>query len=251
MKLGIRFFVFVALLLAAGQVYAAPQAANTGTIKGHIRLQGKLPGNPVIRMGRDPKCAQANRGKLVVQETVMAALDGSLADVFVRLQGTFPATPVPTTPVVVDQVNCIYRPRVIGMRVGQTLQLKNSDNFLHNVHSLSKGADNFNVAQPVAGLVYSYKPKQEEVMLPIKCEVHSWMNLFVGVVNNPYFAVTPASGNYQIDRVPAGTYTIQAWQEHYGFVSKMVTVRPGAVTTVNFTYTEAPAPAKPAPGRPK
>jgi plastocyanin len=247
-----RFFTLAALLACGGRLCAAPvQAGNTGTIKGHVRLNGELPGNPVIRMGKDPMCAKLNRGQQIVQETVMAAKDGSLADVFVRLQGTFPATPVPSTPVVLDQRNCVYRPRVVGMRVGQTLQIKNSDNFLHNVHSLSKGADNFNIAQPVAGLVYSYKPKAEEVMLPIKCEVHSWMNAFVGIVNNPYFAVTPASGNFEIDKVPAGTYTIQAWQEHYGFVSKTVTVKPGAITTIDLTYSAAPAPATRAPGRPK
>src|ERR1043165_397426 len=85
------------------------QAGQGGTIKGHVRLMGKLPGNPVIRMGRDPLCAKLNAGKLVVQETVMAILDGSLANVFVRVQGAFPQTPVPSTPVVIDQRACLYR----------------------------------------------------------------------------------------------------------------------------------------------
>src|SRR4051794_8019837 len=107
--------VFVTPFVLQGRpsgVGAAPQA-NTGTIKGHVRLSGELPGNPVIRLGRDPMCARVNRGKQVVQETVMAALDGSLANVFLRLQGNFPNTPVPATPVVIDQRDCLYRPRVV------------------------------------------------------------------------------------------------------------------------------------------
>src|SRR4051812_22650115 len=81
------------------------QTTGRGTIKGHVKLLGKLPGNLVIRMGMDPKCAEANRGTRVVQETVAAALDGSLANVFIHLDGKFPEAPVPTTPVVVDQRN--------------------------------------------------------------------------------------------------------------------------------------------------
>src|SRR3989454_7163346 len=100
--------------------------ANTGTIKGHVRLSGKLPGNPIIRMGMDPMCSKMNAGKRVVQEYVVASIDGSLANAFVRLQGNFPQTPVPAQPVVIDQRQCIYAPRVLGVRVGQTVQIKNS-----------------------------------------------------------------------------------------------------------------------------
>src|SRR5215470_233356 len=100
---------------------------STGTIKGHVHLTGKLPGNPIIRMGMDPMCAKINAGKRVIQEYVVASLDGSLANVFVRLQGNFPQTPVPSQPVTIDQRGCIYTPRVVGLRVGQTLQFKNSD----------------------------------------------------------------------------------------------------------------------------
>src|SRR5215468_3040872 len=92
-------------------------AQSTGTIKGHVHLTGKLPGNPIIRMGMDPKCSQMNTGQRVIQEYVAASIDGSLANVFVRLQGNFPQTPVPAQPVVIDQTKCVYAPRVIGVRV--------------------------------------------------------------------------------------------------------------------------------------
>src|SRR5262245_36933336 len=111
---------------------AAAQAGNRGTIKGHVRLNGKLPGNPVIRMGMDPMCSKINAGKRVVQEAVLASADGSLANVFVKLEGSFPQTPVPTEPVKIDQQGCVYLPRVVGARGGQTLQVHNSDELMHN-----------------------------------------------------------------------------------------------------------------------
>src|SRR5437867_2652550 len=226
-------------LLFAACLHPATAAAQgaTGTIKGHIHLGGKLPGNPIIRMGVDPMCSRINAGKRVVQEMVLADINGGLANVFVKLQGTFPQTPVPAQPVVIDQRACIYSPRVIGMRVGQTLQIKNSDAFLHNVHSLSTRTSNFNVGQPTAGLVYSFRPKDEEIMLRLKCDIHSWMTAYIGVVSHPYFTVSGEGGAFQIDKVPAGTYTIQAWHERYGAVTQMVRVRAGAVTTVDFSYT--------------
>src|SRR4030095_2255816 len=61
-----------------------------GTIKGHVHLSGKAPGNSLIRMGKDPKCSEMNKGKQVIQEAVKAKIDGSLANVFVRLEGAFP-----------------------------------------------------------------------------------------------------------------------------------------------------------------
>ena len=231
----------LALLIGCALARVAPiaggaQAGGRGTIKGHVKLMGELPGNPVIRMGMDPMCAKLNAGKQVVQETVMAALDGSLANVFVSLEGTFPPTPVPAEPVVIDQRGCVYRPRVLGARAGQTLQVKNSDDLLHNVHSLTEKTNAFNISEPKAGMVQSFKLKDEE-MLRIKCDVHRWMTTYVGIVSNPYFAVTADAGNFEIANVPPGSYTIRAWHERYGPVTRKVTVRAGATATINFSYT--------------
>jgi plastocyanin len=231
----------VAIVVVAGGVHsptASGQTAKYGTIRGHIRLSGKPPGNPVIRMGMDPMCAKINRGKQVVQENVAAAADGSLKNVFVTLQGPFPQTPAPpSTPVVIDQRGCIYTPRVVGIRVGQTLQVLNSDELLHNVHGLSARSNGFNVSQPKAGMVQQFRVKDEEIMLRLKCDVHSWMTAHVGVVNHPYFAVSDASGAFEIANVPAGTRKLQIWHEQYGVLTRTAEVKAGATTTVDFMYT--------------
>lgn len=229
--------LFAATLTVAWAVPSPPVQSATGTIKGHVGLMGKLPGNSVIRMGVDPKCAEMNKGKPVVQEIVKATIDGSLANVFVRLEGKFPSTPVPKTPVVIDQRSCFYVPRVLGVRVGQVLEIRNSDNLFHNVHSVSNLDNSFNLAQARAGIVDTYKMKSEEVMLRLGCDVHRWMTAYIGVVANPYFAVTDTSGGFQIANVPPGTYTINIWHERYGPLKKMVKVTAGGTATADFSYT--------------
>ena len=207
------------------------------SVKGHVRIVGKLPGNPVIRMGMDPMCAQLNAGKRPVQEIFAATADGSLANVFVRLQGALPASPVPSQPVVIDQRGCLYTPRVIGARVGQILQVRNDDELLHNVHSSSARGNSFNFSEPKAGIVQQFKLKDEEIMLRIGCDIHKWMTAYVGVVNHSYFAVTNTAGTYAIDNVPAGTYSLQAWHEQYGTKSQTIRIAPGSTSAaVDITY---------------
>jgi plastocyanin len=210
---------------------------NTGTIKGHVRLSGAPPGNPIIRMGIDPICSKMNAGKVTVQERVAVDVHGALANVFVRLEGNFSQTPVPSLPVTIDRRGCIYTPRVVGVRVGQTLQVRNNDPLTHDVHGLSKVGNSFNVSTPAAGPPFSFKPKGEEIMLRIGCDVHRWMIAYAGVVTNPYFAVSGKMGTFEIDKVPPGTYVIQAWQEEYGPLMKTVKVTAGDTITVDFTYT--------------
>src|SRR5262245_26215668 len=113
MPRNIRLLILtIAVAAAASRLEAAQGAAGRGRIQGTITLKGPQPGNPIIRMGVDPMCAQINRGKRVVQDVVVADAMGRLANAFVSLQGAFPETPVPNTPVVIDQRSCVYTPRV-------------------------------------------------------------------------------------------------------------------------------------------
>jgi hypothetical protein len=121
------------------------------------------------------------------------------------LIGDFPDTPVPAEPVSVDQRGCIYRPRVVGLRVGQPLIVRNSDDGLHNVHN-------------------NFHPRDSGI-LRIECDVHTWMVAFVGVVNHPYFAVTGKDGSFELHDVPAGTYDDRAWHERLGAITSQVRFR--------------------------
>jgi hypothetical protein len=114
--------------------------------------------------------------------------------------------------------------------------LGNEDPLPHNVHSTSNTGDVFNTTIPRSGAAYSFQPKQEELMVRLGCDIHRWMTAYVGVVSNPFFAVTSPTGAFEISNVPSGTYTIRAWQEHYGTTEKTVKVVPGAVAVVDFSY---------------
>jgi hypothetical protein len=213
-------------------------AAATGTIAGRVRLTGAAPENPAIRMAADPVCARLAAGRRLVQEITVASAEGGLRDVFVSVEGSFPSTPAPAEPVMLDQQTCVYIPRMIGARVGQTLQVRNSDPTLHNVHGISTRGHDFNVGQPTAGIVSSFPLKDQEI-LHLKCDVHLWMDAFVGIVNHPYFAVSNDAGSFTIADVPAGRQTIHAWHEALGPLTETVDIRPGETTTVDFVYTGA------------
>lgn len=228
----------IAFLVASSLVCVRLATAQSpaGSIKGTVVARGKVPGNSIIRMGVDPKCAQLNEGTRVVQQVFAATIDNHLGNVFVRVIGSFPSTPVPKEPVVIDQRKCVYGPRVAGMRLGQTLQVRNDDPLLHNVHSSSAVGNSFNIAQPVAGMVYSFTPRSEEVMVKIGCDVHRWMTAYVGVVTNPYFAVSGVDGSFEIPNVPAGKYTLEAWHEQLGVLTSAVIVKSGVTAPVVLTY---------------
>jgi plastocyanin len=232
-------FACALLLVVAGGPSTAPasaQGAATGTIAGRVRLLGPAPANPLIRMGADPRRRRAARGQRPTQEVVLRSADGGLANAFVHLRGLFPAAPAPADPVAIDQRNCLFVPRVVGARVGQTLQITNNDATAHNLHSVSKG-NAFNTSQPKQGMVYTFQLKADEVMMRIRCDIHSWMTTYVGVTTHPYFAVSAVDGAFTLARVPAGRHTIQIWHEQYGTLTQTVDVKAGATATVEFSYT--------------
>lgn len=226
-------------VVAVFHTASASAQGSTGTVKGRISFTGKEPGNRVIRMGMDPMCASANAGKRPVNEVYLVGANNALGNVFVKLEGSFPATPVPSQPVEIDQLACFYKPRVLGARVGQTLRVKNGDNLLHNVHSDSAKRNGFNFAEPVKGMQRDVTLKDEE-MLRIGCDVHRWMTAWVGIVPHPYFAVSDVQGTFTIANVPAGKRNITAWHEAFGTLTKAVDVKAGQTATVDFVYTQKP-----------
>ena len=76
-----------------------------------------------------------------------------------------------------------------------------------------------------------------EVMVPFQCDVHSWMNAYVGVLEHPYFAVTSDDGKFDISSLPPGDYVVEAWHEELGTQTQNITVGEGATAELNFTFT--------------
>jgi plastocyanin len=234
---GARLLLALLLAVAISGSGAGAQAPRGGTIEGHVRLAGPSPGNPPIRMGADPMCGRMYHGERPLQQLVVADAAGNLANVFVNVEGTFKnAGPAPATPVVIDQRGCVFTPRVIGARAGQPLQIRNSDALTHNAHGITANGNTFNVSQPQAGIASTVALTHEERMLRIRCDIHSWMTTWVGVMTHPYYAVSDTAGTFRIANVPAGRYTIHAWHERYGDQTLTVAVAPGQTAKVEFSY---------------
>ena len=225
----------VQLAEATDAAPAAAPASGSASITGHVKLTGTAPARAKVKMDADPFCAQQHTSP-VFSEDVVVSDQGQLADVFVYVkdgvQGSYPA---PTTPVVLTQKGCWYTPHVFGIQPGQPLEVVNEDATMHNVNAKPKASTPFNLAQPKP--MKSTKTfSKPEVPVPFKCNVHPWMNAYAGVVAHPFFAVSSADGAFTISGLPAGTYTVEAWQEKFGVQSQSVTVGDGESKTVEFTF---------------
>ena len=115
-------------------------------------------------------------------------------------------------------------------------EILNSDDTLHNIHSLPEKNEAFNLGMPVKGMKYTKKFDKPEVMIRIKCDVHGWMSAYCGVLSHPFFAVTAEDGTYTIKDLPAGTYTIEAWHEKLGTLTQQVTVGATESKPAAFTF---------------
>ena len=220
---------------AGGGQAAAATPLGTGSIAGVVNFAGSAPANPVLDMAEEAECAaKYTEGPF---DPVVVAADGKLANVFVRVTGGLPAGPypMPGTAAVIDQDGCLYSPRVLGLMVGQDLEIKNSDPLAHNIKAVPTENRPFNISQPrVMSTTRSFATP--EVMVPLECSVHGWMKAYVGVVEHPYFAVSGADGTFTISGLPDGTYTIEAWHETLGVRMAEITVSGGAAASAEFSY---------------
>lgn len=212
-------------------------AATAGSIKGRVQFEGTVPPAEMIRMSSDRNCIPD--GQPTRPSDALLVDDGrGIGNTFVYVKeglDTSYTFDTPTAPVVLDQKGCFYTPRVIGVRVGQPLELVNSDPTLHNVHALPMVNQEFNQSLPKQNARTTKTFTAPEVMVRFKCDVHSWMSAFVGVMAHPYFAVTSPAGEFTIPNLPPGTYTLETWNEKLGTKTMQVTVAPGQSQTAAVT----------------
>ncbi len=209
--------------------------ATAGTIGGSISFEGAVPVPAPIDMSADGACTTGSAPEERVHEDVVSK-DGKLANVFVYvskgLKGKFKPS---ATAAKLEQKGCRYFPHVQGVMVGQTLQVVNDDGTLHNVHSNAQKNKAFNLAQPTKGMVTDVMFDQEEVMVPISCDVHGWMKTYIGVLPHPAFATSGADGKFSF-QAPPGTYTVTAWHEKLGQQEQEVTIGKSETKDITFTF---------------
>jgi plastocyanin len=215
--------------------------ATAGTLVGRVSFEGATPANPMVKLSGDPLCTRAHPNGLTFENYVVT--DGGLDNVFVYVKDDLGKYyfDAPTGPVTLDQQGCRYVPHVVGVQVGQTLELTNSDETMHNVHAVPAANREVNIGQHVKNQKDTHTFTTAEVMVPVKCDLHPWMNAYVGVVAHPYYAVTKAGGKFELKNLPAGTYTVEAWHEKAGTQTQQVTIGQKETKDVSFTFKSAAA----------
>ena len=209
--------------------------ASAGSITGTVLFEGEPPEQETLVRDSDPKCSKTKTDEAVV------VARGKLRDVLVRIKnGSAGKHAAPAAAVFVDQKDCMYTPRVVGIVAGQKLQVRNSDGTFHNVWGQVQNKDVFNKPQApkAADLMLDPSGAKPGDVVELKCGAHGWMRGYVAVQDHPYFAVTDAQGKFVIKGLPQGTYELEAWHPTLGAKSMRVEIGKGkrADVTARFSY---------------
>jgi plastocyanin len=204
---------------------------------------GKAPQRIEIDMAQDPACAMSPYGKNLTEAIVSqndGAKGGKLANVYVYVKDGLgnKVYAAPSAPAVLDQKGCRYVPHVLAAMVGQPIEFRNSDPTMHNVHMQPTvgGNQQFDISQPPNGGTTRHAFAKPELMIPVRCNNHPWMEAFLNIAPNPFFAVSGSDGHFAIRGLPPGTYTLVALQQQLGEQQATVTVATHGVTKTDFNF---------------
>ena len=211
--------------------------ATAATVSGKVFFDGEAPQPQRLNIA-DEEC-KAMHSEPIFSEQMIVNADGTLQNALVwvkkGLEGK--AFPVSSEKVGLDQIGCIYKPHVAAVQVGQTLSVTNSDPTLHNVHPLPRINAEWNKSQAAGAGAIEEKFAKQELMIPIKCNIHPWMRSYVSVIEHPFFAVTGADGAFEIKGLPPGEYTIEAVHERLGNQEITVKVGDGETASAELRFT--------------
>jgi len=214
--------------------------ARPTMLTGLVRIEGNPPVIPApLTKSPGPNCPHHHAPP--PDESLEIAAGGGLANVVVSVSAGLPQDsiyPDPPKPAVLDQKDCRYFPHVVTMQIGQELVAKNSDPFLHSVHTNPLTNDPVNIAQykvdPVGTRLKSIKAAET---FKVTCDLHPWMTAWVAAFDHPFYGVTKADGTFEMPYLPPGTYTLKAWHERLGSVEQQVTITyDGKLPPVQFKY---------------
>ena len=230
-KLG-SFLLSVTLLtlpVSSMAAYEGGDVKDGGTISGTVKFKGTAPAPKKLDVGKDKEVC----GKTPKTDQSLVVNNGNLVNAVVTITDIKKGKKIEVKKVQLDQNGCQYHPHVVAFPAGSTVEVLNPDGILHNIHSYSKVNSSFNMAQPKFKKTLEVKIDKPEA-IEIKCDVHGWMQGWLVATDNPYVAVTDDSGNFKLTDVPAGTYTVEVWQEKLGKSTQKVTVKAKEDAKANF-----------------
>lgn len=213
-------------------------ARSDVSIVGHVYFRGPRPERLRINLSSCPQCAEVVHGPLY-DDSLVVGKDGALANVVVSISGGLPPGeqyPTSLPPVMLDQKGCMFHPHVLATMLGQPIIVRNSDPFLHTVHSMdAELSPAFDFAQPTKG-EHPVEPLRVVETFQVKCDLHPWMSAWVRVFDHPYFAVTGTDGSFALPPLPPGDYHVKAWQEVLGVTEKRVHIVAGHSADISITF---------------
>ena len=172
-------------------------------------------------------------GKAISKPELIISAKGGVKNVVMTIEGF--EGEFKEDPIVIDQKNKTYIPRISVSMVGNKLTFLNNDTILHNIHCYSGGKTLYNIAMPK--FIKKKTTKLEKSGLKtVRCDVHREMIAYVVVAENPYHAITNEAGLFQIDTIPAGTYKCKAWHEKLGSMEQEVTGKAEKKSAVIFEF---------------
>ena len=230
-KLG-SFLLSAALLtlpVSSMAAYEGGDVKDGGTISGAVKFKGTAPAPKKLDVGKDKEVC----GKTPKTDQSLVVNNGNIVNAVVTITDIKKGKKIEVKKVQLDQNGCQYHPHVLAFPAGTTVEVLNPDGILHNIHSYSKVNSPFNMAQPKFKKTLDVKIDKPEAV-EVKCDVHGWMHGWLVATESPYVAVTDDSGNFKLTDVPAGTYTVEVWQEKLGKSTQKVTVKAKEDAKANF-----------------
>ncbi|MDG2467993.1 MAG: hypothetical protein P8M80_01825 [Pirellulaceae bacterium] len=220
----IAFFdlsLFIAVLTFAS---SAAISQEWGNLKGRFVVKGAAPAPVKIIPDKDLAACELP----MYSRQLIISKDGGLKNVCIFMKK--PSKPVPVHPsyakalaseILLDNTKCRFQPHIVVMTTAQKLRVKNSDNVGHNANVTSFNDENsHNPNIPAGKFVDLDMPSVETRPINVACNSHAWMKAYVLVRNEPYMAVSSATGEFEIKNLPAGEHTFQFWQENAGYLRK-------------------------------
>ena len=223
----------VGMLALSAVAVAGPNPAG-GTVSGKVTYEGTPAKMKPIDMSKEPTCAKMYTTPPLA-ETVITGSGNSLENVVVYISAGAPDDAAPSTAAVFTQKGCRYIPHLLAFQVNQELKIQNEDQTSHNIHPLPTLNREWNKSQPPGTPPISEKYDKAEIF-PVKCNVHPWMHGTFAVLKNSHYAVTGDGGSFTLPNLPPGKYTITAWHETYGEMSKEVTITAGETSNLSFAF---------------